>query len=963
MTGTVEQVTGTPEPIIRTPDQRLRVFVSSTLAELADERAAAREAITRLRLVPVMFELGARPHPPRDLYRAYLDQSHIFVGIYWQRYGWIAPGETVSGLEDEYRLSGDKPKLIYIKSPAPAREPRLQELLTRIQQDDRSSYKHFGAATELRDLIENDLAVLLTERFETAQAESEPSVETPRRNNLPAAPTAFVGREQQVQAVRALLRRDDTRLVTLTGPGGVGKSRLGLRVAAGLLGDFEDGTFIVPLDNVRDAPLVTSAIVDTLGVREVSGQSLLVTLKDYLSDKHMLLLLDGFERALAAAPLVAEILAGAPRLKVLVTSRAPLRLRGEREVPVLPLALPDASRTPTMEELSRTEAIMLFVQRAADVKPDFALTADNAQAVAEICRRLDGLPLALELAAARIKTLTPQALLARLDSRLALLTSGPRDLPPRQQTLRNTIEWSYDLLGENEKVLFRRLAVFAGGCSIEAAEAVCNATRDLGNILDGVESLVDESLVRQGEGLNGQPRFWILGTIREYGLERLTESGEAVDIQRKHADYFLAMAGQAESKIRSGQRDTGLRELEMEHDNLRAALAWSQAADKGDLGLQLAGALSWFWYLNGHWSEGRGWLEGALARASADAPAAARAKALFGIGMMAAFQYDGSVALRSLADSIALYRQVADKAGLAYALAIQGTVMTWHGDSDAGRAILDESLSLFRDQGEKWGLALALGLLGDELIVLGRDEEARAQSERSMTLFRELGDKWGLAIALYNLGYVGVRRGDNELARSQLEESIALLRELGDKSFIGFPLIRLGDIARHQRDYARASALYEEGLALHRQAGGKWGTAVALYDLGAIAKEQGDYTRAVQLFLESLSLFREGNYDTGVADCLAGLAGIAAAQAQPERAVQLFGAAQALRESTNAVSEPADLAEFERDLAAVRAKMSDQAFAAAWAQGTAMPLEQAVAFVRGAANAHAIRFDYPSIRG
>ncbi len=962
MNGTVEKDTATPEPIIRTPDQRLRVFVSSTLSELAEERAAAREAITRLRLAPVMFELGARPHPPRDLYRAYLDQSHIFIGIYWQRYGWVAPGETVSGLEDEYRLSGDKPKLIYIKSPAPQREPRLKELLTLIQHDDRASYKYFGAPAELRDLIENDLAVLLTERFETAQAESGLSIETSnRRNNLPAAPTAFVGREQQVQAVRALLRRDDIRLVTLTGPGGVGKSRLGLRVAVDLFGDFEDGVFFIPLDNVRDAPLVTSAIVDTLGVREISGQPLLATLKDYLSDKHMLLLLDGFERAISAAPLVAEILAGAPRLKLLVTSRAPLRLRGEREVPVLPLALPDVSRTLTLEELSRTEAVMLFVQRATDVKPDFALTNENAQAVAEICRRLDGLPLALELAAARIKMLTPQALLARLDSRLAFLTSGPRDLPARQQTLRDTIEWSYDLLGETEKVLFRRLAVFAGGCTIEAAQAVCNAAGDLGDILAGVSSLVDESLLRQGEGLNGEPRFWILGTIREYGLERLTESGEAADIRRKHAEYFLSMAEQAERKIRSGQRDTGLHELETEHDNLRAALAWSQSAHKADLGLRLAGALSWFWYLNGHWSEGRGWLEDALAEG--DAPAAAKAKALFGVGMLAAFQYDGTVALSSLADSIALSREIGDRLVLAYALAMQGTVMTWHGDSDAGRAILDESLVLFRDLGEKWGLALALGLLGDELITLGRDQEAAAQSERSRALFLELGDKWGLAIALYNLGIVGVRQGDHESARSQLEESIALLRKLGDKSFIGFPLLRLGDIARHQHDYARASALYDEALALHRQAGAKWGTAEALYDLGAVAQEQGDYTRAAALLLESLSLFREGISATGVADCLARLASIAVARGQPDRAAQLFGAAQALRDTTSAMPEPADRADFERDLSAVRAQMSDKAFAAAWAQGRAMPLEQAVAFVRGIAGERANQFDYPSIRG
>ncbi len=942
----------TKEPIIRTPDQRLRVFVSSTLEELTEERAAARQAVTNLRLVPVMFELGARPYPPRDLYRAYLDQSDVFLGIYWQRYGWVAPGENISGLEDEYGLSGDKPKLIYIKSPAPAREPRLKELLSRIQQDDRASYRKFAIAAELRELIENDLAVLLTERFESVGAGGKPSAQTPsRRNNLPAWPTAFVGREEQVEEVREILRHDTSRLVTLTGPGGVGKSRLGSQVAAGLLGDFEDGVFFIPLNTIRDPALVPSAIADTLGVRESKGQSLSESLKDYLRSKHLLLVFDGFEQVLAAAPLVAEILMDAPKLKVLITSRTSLHLRGEREVPVLPLALPDSDRPRSTDELLRYEAIRLFVQRARDVKPDFALTDQNAQAVVEICRRLDGLPLAIELAAARIKMLPPPALLARLDNRLMLLTDGARDLPTRQQTLRNTVEWSYDLLDESEKVLFRRVAVFAGGCTLAAAEAVCNAAGDLKcDIFTGMASLVDESLLRQGEGASDEPRFWMLQTIREYGLERLTESGEAAAIQRGHAGFFLTMADRADSKIRSGQRDAGLRQLETEHDNLRAALAWSQTAEDKEIGVQLAGSLAWFWYLGGHWTEGRGWLEGALARAGTGAPAAARAKALLGVGMLAAFQYDGAVGLAKLTESIALFREIGDKLGLAYSLAFQGTVMTWHGEFDSGRAALDESMALFRETGEKWGLALALGLLGDELIVVGKDEEAQAQSERSMALFREMGDKWGLAIALYDLGYIEARRGDDAAARAHLEESVALLRELGDKTFIGFPLIILGDVARHQRDYPRAEAFYQEGLALHRQAGAKWGIALALHNLGAIAKEQDDYPRAATLFEESLSLYREGVYTSGVADCLAGLAGIAAAKGQPEQAVQLFGAAQGLRDSTNVVAEPADRIEAERDLSAVRAQLSQEAFAAAWAQGRALTVEQAVAYAQALAD-------------
>jgi predicted ATPase len=925
------------------------VFVSSTLQELAEERAAARQAVASLRLAPVMFDLGARPHPPRDLYRAYLDQSHIFIGIYWQRYGWVAPGENISGLEDEYRLSGDKPKLIYVKSPAQEREPRLKELLTRIQQDDRASYKYFTTAIELRELIENDLAVLLTERFETAGIRRESSAETPgRRHNLPAWPTPFVGREKEITRVRDILRREDSRLVTLTGPGGVGKTRLGLRVAADLLGDFEDGVFFIPFETSRDRTLVISTIADTLGVREISGRPLLETLKDYLRSKHMLLALDGFERAISAAPLVAEILMDCPKLKVLVTSRAPLHLRGEREFPVLPLALPDSRQPLPIEELSRYEAIMLFVQRAVDVKPDFALTDENAQTVAEICERLDGLPLAIELAAARIKMLPPQALLTRLSSRLELLTGGARDLPPRQQTLRNAIDWSYDLLDKSEKVLFRRMAVFAGGCTFDAAEPVCNAAGDLEcDILEGMTSLVDESLLRQGEGVSGEPRFWMLQTIREYGLDRLAESGEAAAVQRRHADFFLALAEQVESKLRSGERDTGLQQAEAEHDNLRAALVWNQTADEGETGLRLAGALWWFWYLGGHWSEGRGWLEGALTRTGAGSPVAVRAKALLGVGVLAAAQGDGAVALPKLQESNAQFRDVDDQHGLAYALAFLGTVMRWHGDPTAGRSILEESVALFRRMGEKWGLALALGLLGDALIVLGREEEAQSQSEESVALFRELGDKWGLALALTSLGDIALQRSDDAAARSWLEESVAILREVRDKSYIGLPLLRLGDVARHQGGYERAAELYEEGLALYREGGSKWGIALSLHNLGRIAIAQGDYRRAAVLFEESLPLYREAGNTPGVVGCLVGLAGIAAAQGQPERAVRLFSAAQGMRDSTNAFIEPADRLAVERDVAAVRAQLSEEAFAAAWAQGRAMTLEQAIADAQG----------------
>src|SRR5499427_5710478 len=456
-------------PAIRTPEQRVRVFVSSTLDELAPERAAARAAITQLHLTPVLFESGARPYPPRELYRAYLAQSDIFIGLYWQRYGWVAPSMQVSGLEDEYQLAGDKPRLIYLKMPAPAREPRLQALLDRIRAEETASYQKFATPDDLRERLANDLAQLLTERF-TSPPETTVSA---RPAPVPVPRSPLIDREQELALVQELVQRTDVGLVTLTGPGGVGKTRLAIEVAADLASQFADGTAFISLASLKDPELVEPTLARALQVSEANGQSIDERLREYLRPRQLLLLLDNTEQLLAAAPLATQVLDAAPRLKLLVTSREPLRVRDERVVPVLPLALPDTDHLPDLETLAQVPAVALFVERVREVQPDFALTADNARAIAEVCRRLDGLPLALELAAARSTVLPPEALLARLEHRLPLLTHGARDVPQRQQTLRNTITWRYDLLDKSEKALFRRLAVFAGGFTLEAVQAVC----------------------------------------------------------------------------------------------------------------------------------------------------------------------------------------------------------------------------------------------------------------------------------------------------------------------------------------------------------------------------------------------------------------------------------------------------------------------------------------------------------
>src|SRR3984885_1298880 len=532
--------------VIRTPDQRLRVFVSSTLQELAAERQAVRDAVTRLRLVPVMFELGARPHPPRQVYRSYLAQSQVVVGVYWQSYGWVAPGEQVSGLEDEYLLAAGLPRLIYVKSPAAERESRLAEMLTRIRDAGDVSYQRFSAAAELQRLVENDLAVLLSERFERAAARDGAADGGSLAGAVPVPATPLVGRDDDVAAVGDLVRAEGVRLVTLTGPGGVGKSRLAVEVAQRVGAGFADGVRFVALGSVQATELVTAAIAAALGL-STSGGALITDLKSYLRARRLVLVLDNFEQVMGAAPLVAELLGAAPGVVALVTSRMVLRLSGEHEFPVPPLPVPPIEAGGDAADVQQCASVRLFVQRAQAASAGFELTSGNAGAVTEICRRLDGLPLAIELAAARIRLLPPQALLARLDDRMGLLTGGARDLPDRQRTLRSTLDWSFDLLSTGERALFARLAVFAGTFDLPAVEAVCAAAADpadpsrAGSVMDTLGSLVDSSLVRP-QTRSGDSRFGLLETIREYALERLRDGADWRDAHDRHAAYFLRIA-------------------------------------------------------------------------------------------------------------------------------------------------------------------------------------------------------------------------------------------------------------------------------------------------------------------------------------------------------------------------------------------------------------------------------------
>jgi predicted ATPase len=745
---------------IRTPDQRLRIFISSTMKELAEARAAARSAIDQLRLTPVLFELGARPYPPRDLYLAYLRQSDVFIGIYGEQYGWIAPDQRVSGLEDEYLNAGEMPKLIYVQSPAPNRDARLSEMLSRIQSHG-LSYRGVSSSNELGALIANDLALLLSERFDFA---SEPPMTAQTRSPLPAPASRFIGREREKSIVRDLLTGGEARLITLLGVGGIGKTRLALEVGAALKEKF-DGVVMVTLEGVSTADLLVSAIASALGVPESPGQSLLNLVINYLRPRKMLLIIDNFEHLVAAADLLGELIAQADKLVLLVTSRERLRLSGERVVDVPPMHVPEA--VDDDQELLRSDAVALFLDRARAAGSDLDLDHEELGIVAEICRRLDGIPLAIELAASRVKIVGLTELLNRLDRRLSFLTGGPRDLPLRQQTLRSTIAWSHDLLDDPERRLFARLGVFAAGFSLHAAETVC-ADAAAPAVLDGIASLLDKSLIRTEDPLQGKPRFSMLQVVREFSLEQLDALGEGERFRRAHADYYAGVVVASEPGLRIDPAPV-VAQYRADLANIRATVRWSLEAKEGGRVARMAVAMWPFLWIAGLLTEGVEMYQAVLDETTLST--AERADALLGFGTLSFGRGDYERAAPALATAIDLYTELGDVRLLATASVPLG-VMRAVQETNSGQDLLTEAAKTFRALDDQWGLAFTLLNLGGALLLDDRYAEALPHLEESVQLARAVKAEVFLSNALINLGLARLGLGDLDSARGLLREAV-----------------------------------------------------------------------------------------------------------------------------------------------------------------------------------------------
>jgi predicted ATPase/class 3 adenylate cyclase len=764
-------------------------------------------------------------------------------------------------------------------------------------------------------------------------------------HNIPSPSTSFIGREQEVSAACNLLRRAEVRLLTLIGTAGVGKTRLALQVAEALAEQFTDGASFVALDQVSDADGVVPAIAQALTIQEEKGHSLVEQLKMALREQVLLLVLDNFEQVMPARLAVAELLAGCPKLKVLVTSRVMLYLQAEHLFEVPPLPLPEPGQRRDVGALSHYASIALFVQRAQAVQPDFQLTPANAAAVAEICVRLDGIPLAIELAAARTRHLPPHTLLVQLAQGVAVLQGRARDVPARQQTLRGAIAWSYDLLGTAEQRVFRRLAVCSNGATLEAAEQVCTAAGAIdGGVPEVLEALVDNSMLQRQER-EGEMRFWLLQTLREYGLERLAEAEEQEATQAAHAAYYLSWVEQAAPLLLGAEQADWLDRLDREYENVRAALEWMLAGaqvetERTEQALRLCVALMVFWEIRGYISEGLAFLERALRGDHGIAPAV-KAQALHGAGFLALMQDDNARAEAFLRESQLLFRESGDRAGMANILRLQGNLAMVRNSYKVARRLLEEALAIYRERGDTPKMAATREALAQVAIAQCDYTRAHALLEEDLAFFRARGEQYNAAYPLYYLARaLFLARDDRAEAKALAEESLDLFRAVGNRRLVAYALSLKGQMLLVEREDERARSMLEESLAIFKAVGDRSCAAEALIALARLAAYRGENEAALACYTESWGLLRAIGARELSATCLEGCGEVALAQGEPGWAARLWGTAATVRAAIVAPMPPIYRTDYTRAVTTAREQLGEEAFQAAWAEGRAIPLEQ-----------------------
>jgi predicted ATPase/class 3 adenylate cyclase/Tfp pilus assembly protein PilF len=759
-----------------------------------------------------------------------------------------------------------------------------------------------------------------------------------RPNNLPVQLTSFIGREEEIKKVKELLK--DTHLLTLTGPGGAGKTRLSLQVGADVIDDFANGVWFIELAPITDSVLLPNEILKELGLKEEPKKSIDETLTGYLKDKEILIILDNCEHLIEACAMLTEkLLKACPKLKIIATSREALKCTGEQTHRILSLKTPDLKKELSLEQLTQYESVRLFIERSLSVNQKFRVTNENAPALAGICSQLDGIPLAIELAAARVKVLTVEKIYERLSNRFSLLTGGKRTALPRQQTLKALIDWSYDLLSQEEKILWRRLSVFNDGWTLESAEEICSDEKvGKEEMFDLLCMLTEKSIIIFDEE---KDRYRILESLRQYGEEKLKETNETNEILSKHLFYFMEFAEIAEPELKGIEAPFWLDKLEMEQSNLQAAIERSLINENKEKGIRLAGALGRFWGIRGYFSIGRRLLECILVNIR-DVNKITRGKALQAAGVLAIYQGDYEQAQKFHENSLTLYRELGDKLGIANSLNSLGNVAWHYGNFENARKLYEESLTYSRELGDKCGIAISLNNLGIYAINRGDYEQAHKFYEESLIIRRKLGDRHDIAYSLNNLGFVAYNQGKNEQAWKFCQESLVLNRELGDKYGIALSFNNLGLVLYNQGDYEQARRFFEETLALQREIGDKYGIALSLNYLGNVVYNQGDYKQAWTFYNEGLSLSRKISDISRITNCLIGFAEIAVVENIFNRATCLLGSVESALQSMGTVLDRDDLIRYDNTIKKLHEQLTDEEISKYWDEGKKLTLDEAV---------------------